>query len=452
MKRHSALLAALVLTLAGCEGAGGPVTGGAVSSVAPPPPSPPAAAIPAPVYVAPSPAPVPLAVEGKALRAADAPAASKIIAPPPPGPDSLPPQRPPQSGLLTAGDYDDVLNPGLYKAYLDTALQKAGHSDLPFVDAADRIAVRVTDRLGKPVPFADISAQGITLRTGASGVIYLYPGFDGLEPGDAVSVSLGRAQALTKPLPGSGETLSFILTGDAPKVQKLDILLTLDATGSMADEMRFLQTELTAIMQRVAADNPGLDIHAGLIVYRDKGDAYVTRDFNFTGDLAAFNTSLAEQSARGGGDFPEAMHTALQKGEGLSWRPDAIKVNLLVADAPPHDRHISETWQTALNARSAGIHVVPLAASGVDPTAEFIMRAMGQITGGRYLFLTDDSGVGNPHAEPDVDCYIVTRLDGLVQRVLESLVKGQRVEPEGDAVIRTVGLYQAGVCAVDNRI
>jgi hypothetical protein len=77
------------------------------------------------------------------------------------------------------------------------------------------------------------------------------------------------------------------------------------------------------------------------------------------------------------------------------------------------------------------------------------MRAMGQITGGRYLFLTDDSGVGNPHAEPTVDCYVVTRLDSLVERVLNELVTGQREEPDGGDVIRIVGDYKAGICKVE---
>ena len=68
------------------------------------------------------------------------------------------PQPNPQSGLLTAGDYDDVLNPHLYTDYLaktrDGDLAQKG---LPYVDAADRIAIRITDRLGKPMPFADIT-------------------------------------------------------------------------------------------------------------------------------------------------------------------------------------------------------------------------------------------------------------------------------------------------------
>ena len=63
-----------------------------------------------------------------------------------------------QSGLLTAGDYDDVLNPDLYKTYLDKVLQgPLGRKDLPFVDANNRIELEVIDRLGKPVPLADLT-------------------------------------------------------------------------------------------------------------------------------------------------------------------------------------------------------------------------------------------------------------------------------------------------------
>jgi len=93
------------------------------------------------------------------------------------------------------------------------------------------------------------------------------------------------------------------------------------------------------------------------------------------------------------------------------------------------------------------IHIVPVAASGVADEAEYIMRAMAAVTQGRYLFLTDDSGVGNTHAEPTIDCYLVTRLDGLIRRVVQGLLTGERVEPEANEVIREVGNYDNGVCS-----
>ena len=372
------------------------------------------------------------------------------------------PKPKPQSGLLTAGDYDDVFNPDLYKVYLDKMLQgQLRGKDLPYVDANDRVSIRVVDRLGKPVPMADISlrtsrgAKMFPLRTGADGMAYLYPNYDSLKSGVKVKVSAKGARSvttrLTNKLIKNGGDIVVDLNMDSQPVQALDLLLTIDATGSMSDEMSYLQSELKAIIGRVEDANPGIDIRIGLVVYRDKGDDYVVREIPFTDDIEDFRASLAEQNAYGGGDKPEAMHRAMQTGLDMDWRKDSLKINLLVADAPPHDRHLSETWEAGLMSRTKGIHIVPLAASGVDKTAEFVMRSMAQITGGRFLFLTDDSGIGNPHAKPTVDCYVVTRLDGLVTRVLNSLIKGQRVEPEASDVIRSVGNYRSGTCAIDKK-
>ncbi len=381
---------------------------------------------------------------------------------PPPGEPSTGPAVPVQAGTLTAGDYDDVLNPALYAAYLEGKREDwdLGEKDLPYVDADRRIEVKITDRLGKPYPFAtlQLATPGgkdmFSLTTGANGVVYLYPRFDALEAGTRLRVGAqanrpNATGAITSAQLEKGGTLTLTLPEDAPKVTKLDVLLTLDATGSMTDEMGYLQAELDSIFRRLKSKYPAVDLRAGLIVYRDHGDEYVTRTWEFTGTLDDFRKRLAEQTAYDGGDTPEAMNEAMKAGLNFKWRSDAVKINLLVADAPPHDGDIDATWNAALQSRVEGIHIVPVAASGVDPTAEFLMRAMAQVTQGRYLFLTDDSGVGNAHAAPEVDCYVVTRLNGLVERVMVSLLTGQRVEPEGSDVIRTVGNYKAGVCKVD---
>ena len=369
-----------------------------------------------------------------------------------------------QSGTLTAGDYDDVLNPGLYAAYLKKtkAAESLGGSDLPYVDAENRISVKVLDRLGKPVPFAKVQLATpdgdpmFPLTTGATGEVFVYPKFDALEDGTRLEASVDgwrgtTKQSLSANMLETGGAVTLTLGTDRAPIKKMDVLLTMDATGSMSDEMVYLQAELDSIFRRIKSANPDVDLRAGLIVYRDEGDEYVTRDFAFTNDFDLFRKNLAAQQAYDGGDFPEAMDKALDVGLGFDWRSDAVKVNLLVADAPPHKEDITATWDSALMSRVEGIHMVPIAASGVDKTAEFMMRAMGQVTGGRYLFLTDDSGVGNPHAEPDVDCYTVTKLNGLVERVLQSLLTGVRVEPEGSDVIRTVGNYQAGICKISNQ-
>ena len=366
----------------------------------------------------------------------------------------------PQAGQLTAGDYDDILNPELFKQYVDKMLQgQLKHKDLPWIDAESRINIKVVDNQGQAFPLADVSLKDsagettLPLRTAANGMSYLYPKYDDLETGHILSVSSDSFDevqtTLTQDMIENGGDLTIPLGTRRTPIDKLDLLLTIDATGSMGDEMKYLQSELQAIVDRVETHNPGVDIRHSLIVYRDKGDEYIVRDFPFTGDIEAFKKSLNAQRARGGGDMPEAMHTAMTAGLKMDWREDALKVNLLVADAPPHDKDISDTWDSGLSSRNRGIHIVSLSGSGVNKTAEFMMRGMSQMTGGRYLFLTDDSGIGNAHAEPTVDCYIVTRLDGLVTRVLNSLITGERDEPKSEDIIRSVGNYQSGVCAMD---
>src|SRR5262249_10220563 len=144
----------------------------------------------------------------------------------------------------------------------------------------------------------------------------------------------------------------------------------------------------------------------GLVLYRDEGDEYVTRPFPFTASLDDFKTNLSAQRATGGGDEPEALHRGLEEAVQLSWRDaDTARVLFLLTDAPPHAQFAGLTT-TALNAlRKRGVAVYPVACSGTSDPAEFVLRACALLTGSEYLFLTDDSGVGNPHGEPHIPFY-----------------------------------------------
>ena len=85
-------------------------------------------------------------------------------------------------------------------------------------------------------------------------------------------------------------------------------------------------------------------------------------------------------------------------------------------------------------------------ASGVADAAEYIMRSAALLTLSEYCFLTDDSGVGNPHAEPHIPCYDVQRLDQLLVRLISSELAGERLYPESTDVIRVVRNPVNGVC------
>ena len=379
----------------------------------------------------------------------------------PPGPD---PQPVPQPGLLTAGDHDDHLNPGQYDAYADRYLQSAGAgADLPAVDLERRVTIAVIGADGAPFAGARVSVSGgqggdeplASLSTSSDGLARLYPDLDALPDefdvtvtdrlGDVVETVTVRPDELD----GSRRLDVSLPATDAPPAA-LDLALVIDTTGSMSDELEYLKAELSSIVGRIADASPGIDVRVGIVVYRDDGDEYVVRAADFA-DVGAAQGSLAGERADGGGDYPEAMDRAMRAMLDLGWRDDAVRIALLVADAPPHADRMRATFDAALEARSDMIHVVPVAASGVADEAQYLMRAMAAVTQARYLFLTDDSGIGLPHDEPDIACYLVTRLDGLIVRTVRSLAEGARVEPSQDEVVRRVGEYDAGRCLVNGQ-
>jgi len=367
------------------------------------------------------------------------------------------PQPQPQSGVLTAGEHDDLLNPELYAAYVNRSGDLGQEvRDLPRVDTMRVVTVKVNDRSGQPIPFADVvvtcsDGNSITMATQADGSAVFFPGLDRLSERITVSAKkAGRVLADARPVlvadaPG-GQTVGLTASQAATKVTKLDLMLVVDTTGSMGDEIRYLQSELRSIISAITDKHRDLDIRIGFVFYRDLGDDYVTRTVAFDRDVGRVQGVLARQDANGGGDYPEAMDLAMIRAVGQDWRPDAVKSLLLVADAPPHDEQFGRTWKAAEAARAKRIHITPVAASGVADKAEYAMRAMAAATQSRYLFLTDDSGVGNPHAPPAIDCYLVTRLDALVRRVIDSQISGRRIEPNDNEVIRSVGKYDAGKC------
>jgi hypothetical protein len=235
------------------------------------------------------------------------------------------------------------------------------------------------------------------------------------------------------------------------KHTELDVQLVLDTTGSMGDELSYLQSEFDAIAAQVHQRFPNLAPRWSLVVYRDDGDEYVTRKADFTTDTKKFRSQLAAQAAGGGGDFPEAVIAGLDVGLDQSWRDESAvaRVMFWVADAPPHSGEGGKLAALARRAQQAGVHIYPIASSGIDDATEYQMRATAQLTGGRYIFLTDDSGIGNSHAEPHIPCYAVTRLDHAVVRMIETEMSGKRVEAADDDVVRMVGNPDAdGKCAV----
>jgi len=205
----------------------------------------------------------------------------------------------------------------------------------------------------------------------------------------------------------------------------VDIGFLVDATGSMGDEMTFLQSEIKDIVRRVRGAEPDLDIRLSVVFYRDRGDDFITKSLPFTRSADEAVCFISGTSAGGGGDFPEDMNAGLEAMMRQSWSRDAVPQMLFVlADAPPHQYPGEDyTYHEAIaDATASGIAIFPVAASGVDKPTEFLFRAMAVKTGGKYVFLTDDSGVGDSHEEPDITGYKVEKLNDLMVREIRTFV------------------------------
>ncbi len=362
---------------------------------------------------------------------------------------------------LTAGDVDDNLNFGYYQHWVNET--RGNETALPALDLQDRVNVRVVDANGRPFSNArvELRAEGadspfFTGFAGTDGLLRFFPSFDGAGGATAFRAAAtapdGQAEAVSASFAlgelGPNRTVDLAFqTAAASPPGALDFMIVIDTTGSMADELAYLVKELGSIVGAVQAEHAAVDIRYGLVVYRDTGDDYVVRTWDFTDSLSTMQERIAAQAADGGGDTPEAMQAGLAAAVGAHWRGgNTARVALLVADAPPHAQDFAKTLSAFADARAAGIHIYSLAASGADTTAEYIMRAGAALTQGRYMFLTDDSGLGNSHAEPHILCYQVTTLSSLVARVIGSELAGKRIEAAPEKVNRTVGNITAGVC------
>jgi hypothetical protein len=202
----------------------------------------------------------------------------------------------------------------------------------------------------------------------------------------------------------------------------VDIAFVVDATGSMSDELNFLKAELNDVIYQSKQIDQRLDFRFANVFYRDHGDAYLTRTQQFSRILSESITFITDQQAGGGGDYEEAVDVALDTAiHHLSWNPAArARIIFLILDAPPHNTpQIQAKFQQLMrDAAEKGIRIVPLVASGINKSGEYLMRTLALATNGTYAFLTNHSGIGNMKMDPSTDSYEVELLNDLLIRII----------------------------------
>jgi len=177
--------------------------------------------------------------------------------------------------------------------------------------------------------------------------------------------------------------------------RRIEVVFALDTTSSMSGLIAAAKEKIWSIASTMASAQQQPDIRMGLVAFRDRGDAYITRVHDLSDDLDSMYASLMDFRAEGGGDGPESVNQALYDAVNrISWSQDdqVYKVVFLVGDAPPHMDYADDVKypQTLAEARQKGI-VVNTIQSGEHQYTRPAWQEIAALGDGEY-FQVENSG------------------------------------------------------------
>ena len=184
----------------------------------------------------------------------------------------------------------------------------------------------------------------------------------------------------------------LIVEQERPQVEAVFVL---DTTSSMSGLIDAAKNNIWSIASSMASADPQPDMRMGLVAFRDRGDAYVTKVLDLSQDMDAMYMSLSDFKAQGGGDGPESVNAALHAAvNNVSWSQDrnTYKVIFLVGDAPPHMDYAGEPQYPEIvqQARAKGI-VINCIQAGNQSNTRQIWQQIATLNQGEF-FQVEQSG------------------------------------------------------------
>jgi hypothetical protein len=123
---------------------------------------------------------------------------------------------------------------------------------------------------------------------------------------------------------------------DDAKGETLDLVLCLDTTSSMKDDIDSVRLMLIPMLKGLISKYSRFRI--GMVLYKDYFEEYLNRIVPFTEDFDGFQRELNAIEVAGGRDIPEAVYEALYEASvKFPWEA-GDKLIILIGDAPPHHR------------------------------------------------------------------------------------------------------------------
>ena len=348
-----------------------------------------------------------------------------------------------EAGQMTAGAWNDNANYELWRGLFRQGQTAEDSGKFVFYETtgsrlstAHRLEVRVTKE-NYPVAGAKVLSMdpngNVTFSavTNANGIAYLFPE----NRGGSILAASGSYEK-TVEMPAEGEIAQIELEGAEAKQDLIEIMFVVDVTGSMGDEITYLQAELGDVIRQVAESNAAAHIRLSFLFYRDHGDQEIFtfvdfRDVTQSKDYEVQQKELAKQCADGGGDYPEALDEAMEIAVSKQWSGNATKLIFLVLDAPIHDgaEYESRYAGAVKNAAAQGIRICPVLASGADTFCEYLTRSAAVLTGGTSVFITDDSGIGGEHLDPELPNMVIEYLNACLVRLINGYHTGAFAQP-----------------------
>ncbi|HUV39164.1 MAG TPA: VWA domain-containing protein [Planctomycetota bacterium] len=176
---------------------------------------------------------------------------------------------------------------------------------------------------------------------------------------------------------------------------RVEVVFVLDTTGSMGGLIQAAKEKIWAIANTLVSAKPTPEIKMGLVAYRDRGDAYVTKHTALTNDLDAVYKELMGYQAQGGGDTPESVNQALHEAVTMmqwSTDPKVYRVIFLVGDSPPHMDYADDVkFPVSCELAAKNGIIVNTIQCGTNDTTMPIWQQIALKSEGRY-FRVEQSG------------------------------------------------------------
>lgn len=209
-----------------------------------------------------------------------------------------------------------------------------GFQDNPFV-------LRVTQRPLPGPPEGNYMAETVETYTSIAG-----------DSGGEVVFSAGQDDLVDK----------IIAQVDRAEGESLDMVVALDTTQSMTDDIPHVRAMLVPLLEEHTARFSRFRI--GMVYYRDYHELYLTYPTPFVTALPEVQKAVNGIRVHGGRDIPEAVYEALYVAvTAYEWEAD-VRMVLLIGDAPPHRRPRGKITramvQDAARERGVAIHTIIL--------------------------------------------------------------------------------------------